>query len=100
MFDANAAKPPFLDYLQSFNFTMIDINICIVHNIQSNSNVYIFVHVQGLFLIINEGELLDEVICTQNQGRKSMFKHGGDYIGVNIHPACGMYGGARSAALL
>ena len=34
------------------------------------------------------------------QGRKSMFKHGGDNIGVNIHPACGMYRGARSAALL
>ena len=26
-----------------------------------------------------------------NQGRKSMFKHGGDNIGVNIHPACRMY---------
>ena len=37
---------------------------------------------------------------TSSQGRKSMFKHGGDNIGVNIHPACGMYGGARSAALL
>ena len=33
------------------------------------------------------------------QGRKSMFKHGGDNIGVNIHPACVMYRGARSAAL-
>ena len=33
------------------------------------------------------------------QGRKSMFKHGGDNIGVNIHPACGMYGAKRRALL-
>ena len=33
------------------------------------------------------------------QGRKSMFKHGGDNIGVNIHPVCGMYRAAQSAAL-
>ena len=33
----------------------------------------------------------------QGRKRKSMFKHGGDNIGRNIHPACGMYCAALCA---
>ena len=40
-----------------------------------------------------------QFVAYDGQGRKSMFKHGGDNIGGNIHLACGMYCAALRAAL-
>ena len=45
----------------------------------------------GMLFIVSVKPQIVEFV---SQGRKSMFKHGGEY----IHPACGMYCAARSAA--
>ena len=47
----------------------------------------------GLFTrkLLNNTSLCN-LMCFDQQGRKSMFKHGGIILGRNIHPAnCGMY---------